>query len=318
APSQLLAHYRAGTNAATSANYPGLVTGAGAVEYLRLDDPGLPATNNGTWGAEWTGSYVGAGSTLGDPLVAIGTVGPRPDAFLGFLTNNTAVAMTNGWVTSPQLVLGNHVTAVCWINRQTISTTGDLSWPAWLGGGGLHLNNGNEANPDAELRYHWNGGKWDWSSGLFVPAEVWVFVALVVEPDQATIYMSDGTTLQSANNPGTHDPMIVTSPPGFGGNQPGRSDRNYIGQLDEVAVYDRALTPTEIDALFASAFKAGPVPPSTLVLTRVNNEYFLNWTSGVLQQSSALTGNFTDVNNATSPYKMVPSDAQNFFGLRAQ
>ena len=210
-PAKILSHYETGSSAATSAGYPDLVVADGAVEYLRLDDAPLPAganasANRGTWGGAWNGQYIGAGTVLGDPLVATGTVGPRPEPFVGLEPGNTAVGMTNGWVTSPQLVLGNEVTAVVWINRQEISTTGDLSWPAWLGGGGMHLNNGTASNPDAELRYHWNGGEWGWSSGLFVPANVWTFAALVVSPTNAVMYMSEGTTLLTSTNEVSHAP----------------------------------------------------------------------------------------------------------------
>ena len=319
---QLKAHYDAGTNAATSGNYPALIIADGAVEYLRLDDPALPpftnaAANAGTLGSAWTGSYVGAGSTPGNALVTKGSDGPRPEVFPGLETTNTAVAMTNGWVTSPPLPLSDRVTAVAWINRQEISTTGDLSWPAWLGGGGLHLNNGNVANPEAELRYHWNGEKWDWGSGLFVPPNVWTFVALVVDPEQATLYMSEGKTLTSAVNTTAHAPMVVNSATGFGGNQPDRADRNYIGQIDEVAVYNRALTPEEITAVFEGAFASGPLPPSPLILTASDGVYQLTWTSGVLQSATSLSGTYSDVADATSPYPMVVTDSQKFFRLRS-
>lgn len=319
---QLRAHYEAGIHAATSGSYPSLVTSDGAVEYLRLDDAGLApsvnaAGNNGTLGTAWTGTYAGGGSVLGNAMIAKATVGPRPEAFPGLESGNTAVAMPSGWVTSPKLVLGGRVTAFAWINREEISTTGDLSWPAWLGGGGLHLNNGNVSNPDAELRYHWNGEKWDWGSGLFVFANIWTFVALVVNPEMATIYMSDGTTLQSSVNTSAHAPMVVTSPPGFGGNQPDRADRNFIGQIDEAAVFDRALSLEEITAIYNGAFKTGPVPPSALVLSTTGDRYVLSWTSGVLQSSPTLSGEFKDVPGAASPFVMVPSGATDFYRLRS-
>jgi hypothetical protein len=321
-PAKILTHYETGSSAATSAGYPDLVVADGPVEYLRLDDAPLPAganasANRGTWGGSWNGTYAGAGTVLGDPLVATGTVGPRPEPFVGLEPGNTAVGMTNGWVTSPQLVLGNEVTAVVWINRQEISTTGDLSWPAWLGGGGMHLNNGTASNPDAELRYHWNGGEWGWSSGLFVPANTWTFAALVVSPTNAVMYMSEGTTLLTATNEVSHAPMAVTSPPGFGGNQPGRADRTFRGQLDEVAVYDRALTGEEVTAIFNSAFTAGPVPPSELQLSVVNGQYVLTWTSGVLQSASALNATFGDVIGATSPFTMPTTGTARFYRLRS-
>lgn len=319
---QLLAHYQAGTNAATAANYPAVVLANSPALYLRLDEPPLAASanaaaNHGTLGAAWTGTYAGAGVQLGNPLVAKGTVGPRPADQPGFEAGNTAVGMTNGWVTSPPLVLGNNVTVFTWLKREVTSTTGDLSWPAWLGGGGLHLNFGTVGVPEAELRYHWNGDKWGWASGLFVPPDVWTFAAIVVEPAQATIYMSDGTNLLSSVNTTDHTPMVVTSPTGFGGNQPGRADRNFLGQLDEAAVYDRALTPEEVAAIFGSAFSNAPAAPSEITLSKTGGEYFLNWTSGVLQSAPAVTGTYNDVVGATTGYKMVPSGAQSYYRLRA-
>ncbi|HMO64587.1 MAG TPA: LamG domain-containing protein, partial [Verrucomicrobiota bacterium] len=274
------------------------------------------AANHGTLGAAWTGTYAGAGVQLGNALVAKGTEGPRPADQPGFEAGNTAVGMTNGWVTAPPLVLGSQVTTIAWMRRQEISTTGDLSWPAWLGGGGLHLNNGSVNIPDAELRYHWNGDKWGWPSGLFVPPDVWTFIALVVEPDQATMYMSDGTTLLSSVNTTSHTPMVVNSPPGFGGNQPGRADRTFLGQLDETAVYDRALTPEEITAIFESAFSDAPAAPGEITLSKTGDDYFLNWTSGVLQAAPAVTGPFSDVTGAASPYRMEPAGTQSYYRLR--
>jgi hypothetical protein len=249
---QVLAHYQNGTNAARLTPYASVVTTDGAAGYYHLNEAafgGKPA-NFGTLGGGWNGAYSDGGGVLGTPKISVGQAGPVPPGNPGFEATNRALTVENGWATAPPLALGNNVTVATWIKRQAVSTTGDLSWPAWLGGGGLHLNNGSAATPDAELRYHWNGGQWDWSSGLFVPAEVWTFVAMVVEPTKATFYMSDGTSLKSSVHTATHAAMAVTSPPGFGGNQPGRADRTFLGQLDESAVFDRALTQSEINTLF--------------------------------------------------------------------
>lgn len=321
---RLLAHFEAASSAASSATYASLVAADGAVEHLRLNDVGLAPTanaavNGGTLGAASTGSYVDGGSTLGRSLIAKGTEGPRPATYPGFEAGNTGVSMTNGWVTAPALSLGNQVTVTLWLKREATSTTGDLSWPAWLGGGGMHLNLGTAASPEAELRYHWNGGAWDWSSGLFVPPDVWTFAAMVIEPEVATFYMSDGTQLLSSSNVVSHAPMIVTSPPGFGGNQPGRADRTYLGQLDETAVFDRALTPAEINGLFQRALGTGPTPPSAITISRVNNETSFSWTAGVLQHGDNVAGPFTDVpNSPVSPYKVTTTAARMFYRLRGQ
>lgn len=146
---------------------------------------------------------------------------------------------------------------------------------------------------------------------------MWTFAAIVVEPAQATIYMSDGTNLLSSVNTTDHTPMVVTSPTGFGGNQPGRADRTYRGQLDEAAVYDRALTPAEVAAIFASAFSDTVAAPSEITLSKSGGDWFLNWNAGALQSAPAVTGPFNDVTGATSPYRMQPAGTQSYYRLRA-
>ncbi|MBM3903338.1 MAG: hypothetical protein FJ379_14830 [Verrucomicrobia bacterium] len=59
------------------------------------------------------------------------------------------------------------------------------------------------------------------------------------------------------------------------------------------------------------------MPPSALTLTPTGGEYLLQWTSGVLQSSATLTGTYSDVAGAVSPFRMIPSDAQGFYRLRS-
>ncbi len=240
-PADILSHYQNGTNAARATPYPTLVQASAPVGYWRLNDPAGPIppnpANSGTLGVAWNGTYAGD--------ILPGVAGPLPPTYPGFESTNHAVAMTNGFTSAPILPLGDTVTVTCWINRENSTSGGDLAWPAWLGDGGMHMLN------DGELRYHWKGNKWPWSSGLFVPAGVWTFCAMVVEPTKATFYISNGTNLLSSVNVDTHLPLANTSPLGFGGNQPGASTRTYHGLLDESTVYDRALTQSEINTLFA-------------------------------------------------------------------
>ncbi|MEI2722862.1 MAG: LamG-like jellyroll fold domain-containing protein [Verrucomicrobiota bacterium] len=242
-PADILSHYQNGTNAARVTPYSTLVQASTPVGYWRLNDPTGPIppapSNSGTLGVAWNGAY--AGDTLP------GIAGPRPPGQPGLEANNLAVSMTSGYISAPITtnLNVNTITVAGWLNRAADSSTGDLSWPAWLGDGGMHMVDGT-----GELRYHWKGGNWGWASGLFVPADVWTFVAMVIEPTKATFYMADGTNLQTSVNTTAHAALAVTSPLGFGGNQPTRGDRNYIGQLDEFAVYNRALTQGEINTLF--------------------------------------------------------------------
>ena len=58
--------------------------------------------------------------------------------------------------------------------------------------------NGDENN----LRYNWNSdpNAYGWISGLTVPDDRWVFVALVVEPTQAKMYLYDNGVMNLATN----------------------------------------------------------------------------------------------------------------------
>jgi len=269
APSVIQSHYENGTNASRSMAYDALVQLSSPVGCWRLNDPaGLIAPspkNSGTLGAAWNGSYAG------DLLP--GAEGPRPSVYPGLESTNLAVAMNNGYISAPLCtnLNVNTITFAGWLNPATIPSGSDIGWPCWLGDGGMHIEN-SSGRPTRELRYHWQGGQWGWSSGLIVPADVWTFVAMVVEPTKATFYMSDGTTLKSAVNTATHLALNVSSPLGFGGNQPGRADRTYIGQLDETTVYDRALTPSEINTLFmvgtGAKLQLGMVPGGVIEDTK--------------------------------------------------
>jgi hypothetical protein len=316
-PSQVLAHYQNGTNATPTPAYNTLVTGDGAVEYLRLNDAsGLTvAANSGTLGSAWAGAYNDGGTVLGSPQIAIGLVGPRPPAAPGLEAGNIAVGMTNGYVSVPQVadLDVNTITVTGWVYREDPSSGSDLSFLAWLGDGGFHMVN------DGELRYHWKGVKWEFSSGLYVPAEQWTFVALVVEPTKATFYMSDGGVLRSAVNTSSHAALAVSTPVEFGA-QPGRSDRTYIGRLDESAVYNRALSQSEINTLFmvgtGAPLELGLVPggiiedtkPSGALHHGVNVAGSCIWTNALLDANGTNRLGVEQFSTATPSQIVIPAD----------
>jgi hypothetical protein len=101
------------------------------------------------------------------------------------------------------------------------------------------LNFGN----DHELRYHWNDGQWGWNSGLIVPDGQWVHVALVVEPTQATIYLNGEASVHTAGH-GKEEFNGLTR---IGRD---RSGRSFKGDIDDVAIWNRALPPGQIAHLY--------------------------------------------------------------------
>ncbi|QQL44827.1 Ig-like domain-containing protein [Sulfuriroseicoccus oceanibius] len=120
-------------------------------------------------------------------------------------------------------------------------------------GSGLHL------GPDRELRYSWNNDKSNWNSGLTPPLGVWTFVALVLEPNQATIHMDSGSGLQSASHTTTHDPAD------FGHLEIGIDGRDantrmFLGSIDDVRIYEDTLDAAQLATIASGGGASNPSP----------------------------------------------------------
>ena len=99
------------------------------------------------------------------------------------------------------------------------------------------------------LCYNWNDdpGTWQWNSHLFVPNQTWTFAALVVDSEQATFYMHDGSALKSATNTHRHGEAKFDSVTHIG------HDPDWVtvkGAMDDVRIYNYALDKTEIEAIY--------------------------------------------------------------------
>lgn len=93
---------------------------------------------------------------------------------------------------------------------------------------------------DHTLRYHWNGEAWWLKTKLFVPDNQWTHVALVITPDSARIYCNGASEAFAF----TH-PLQTFEAETYIGQDP-TGGRVFNGSIDEVRVYDRALTDDEI------------------------------------------------------------------------
>ncbi len=127
-----------------------------------------------------------------------------------------------------------------------------------------------------ELRYHWNGANWDWSSGLYVPVGEWSFVAMVVDPDEAMLYVNGN----SATNTASHTLEAFDTETRICHDNSGAGDvRFFDGGIDEVRIYNYALTNVEIAGVYgAPIITAQPQSiavadgdPNTLTVSAVGN-----------------------------------------------
>ncbi len=178
-----------------------------------------------------------AGRSTGKPVggVRLGQSPARPALGRAVYFNGADAA-----IELPALGLDtNTLTVTAWVKR-------DGHQSGWNGiffcrGGktvaGLNLGSRNE------LRYHWNGGNWSWDSKLVLPDRQWVFVALVIEPSQAVLWLDGKHAVHKAN----HGPEEFDAPACIGAEAPGR--RPFKGWIDDVRVYVKSLSDREIRAL---------------------------------------------------------------------
>lgn len=135
----------------------------------------------------------------------------------------------------------NTVTLTAWIKRN--GDQNDFAGIVFARGGtttaGLSITN---AASNHELRYHWNDNGWAFDSNLSVPDNTWTHVALVITPNNATMYMN--------GIPATHNSAQAVeafdTPLKLGLDN---GNRYFKGQIEEVTVWNAALSQDQIRAL---------------------------------------------------------------------
>lgn len=235
----------------------------GPVAYWRLNETSGTVINDAIGGFN---ASVGSGVTLNQ-------AGPRSPAFPAFESTNQAVTFASGGrITAPALNLNtNAMTITGWVKRSgnVPSFSGIVFSRAGNTVAGLTFGNNNE------LRYTWNnsGGTYGWNSGLVVPDNQWTFVALVIEPTRAIMHMDSGSGLLSSTNVIAH-PIQEFDGALCIGQDTSSNDRSFInGCIDEVAIFNRSLTPAEIASI------ASP-PPAVGISATIPNAAERNAVAG--------------------------------------
>ena len=252
--------------------YEVVVTNLNPVGYWRLNEASGATYAFDSWGG-FTGNYGSAATS--------GQAGPQSPAFPGFESTNVAVqtaAIVNSWVTLPALQLNtNTVTITAWLyptsSEQGSSAAvycrgGDtVSGLTCTGSGGTHIG------------YTWNNvlNTYRWLPPLSIPLNTWSFCAMVVEPARTTIYVLNSSTtvpgaINSAVNLITNVVQSFNAATYIGTDIYGPGTRNFKGNIDEVAIFKRALTSPEIMRLYTSA-TGTPLAPSIQLQPQATGVY---------------------------------------------
>lgn len=136
--------------------------------------------------------------------------------------------------------------------------TGDWSGIFYSRGGtalGLGYGGGS-----GNLTYTWNDNvadTWNFGAGhpqLNIPADEWTFVALTIEPDNATLYVGpQGGTLESATNEIPHIPQLPVTEWRLAQDNCCGNGRNFEGFMDDAAIWNHRLTAGQLAELHSGA-----------------------------------------------------------------
>jgi Concanavalin A-like lectin/glucanases superfamily/PKD domain len=170
-----------------------------------------------------------------------------PDAYAG---KSLSMAASGDYFikTNANLTNVTHFTTTAWIKPNGTQTryAGIVSNGEWCAHCPTNTNGFVTDYNGTRLWYRWAGvdDTWASNSGLTLPLNVWSFVALVVTPDSVAIYMNDQKYVQVFS--GTQDRPTAAS---FTDLYVGRghyNNPNFKGEIDEVSVWNKALTQNEI------------------------------------------------------------------------
>jgi hypothetical protein len=201
--------------------------------------------------------------------------------FPGFDTSEVAVGTENtadkGYLAVPSLnMTGNsNVTFIAWINPN--AAPGASSGLLFNRGSGSAAYGFGFANNGADLGYTWNDNDpntYNWDSLLAVKVSEWNFVAYVITPTNATVYLGnlDGgaTNFTSAVHVYNH----IGEPWNNGvirlGNDANNNiTRSFPGLITEAALFTNALSTAQIQAYFTTGIGAAGLATS-VAATSVN------------------------------------------------
>jgi hypothetical protein len=293
--------------------YPTTVLQLNPLVYYRFED----ISNNLAIGNSNVFNFGSLGTTATGLLEGNATngPGPQPPPWPNFGATNQALALdpsTNVDVRIPALNLDpsvqTNITLAAWINpsQPPIDYAGIVFYRGSGGASGLGL------RYDGSLAYHWANQYYGFASGLHAPTngQQWSFVALAVQPTQATLYLNDGTGFQSATNVAAHGAAPFAGPAYVGWDSESSGNRRFVGTIDEPMIFSRTLSPDEINALYHAGI--GPVK---VQISHSAGTFVLSWPVGVLQQSSQPGTGYSDT-AFTSPYTNTPGPIPTFYRVR--
>lgn len=152
---------------------------------------------------------------------------------------------------------------------------------------------------------------WDTIPGPAVETNTWTHLVGVYDGTNKTFYVNGAAAGSKPVVFGPNDEAVLR----IGGGAT-ESDGNYFfeGAVDDVAFYNKALAESRILAHYVAG--ASQTTSPSLSVTYNSGKITLVWSSGVLQSSDEITGQWTDVASAASPFSVTPAGTHRFYKVK--
>jgi hypothetical protein len=280
-----------------------LVSGLALTSVAKAADPALL----GWWQFdEGTGTTVKDSSGNGHDGTLIGGATWTTGRFGGGIQLNG----TSAYVSIPSFSLTTNTTTwVAWLKGWKQD-----SWAAIVTAQPVRCELGFGDNNT--LHYTWNGDSsatWGWAGGPTVAQDTWTMLAMVLDASKTVAYAftDDGGLVSTTNNVANIQQTITQLQIGWS-----FGTRFVRGTVDEVQVYNRALSELEIRALTAGPTGRGkaasPIPKDGA--TDVPRDAAVSWAAGEFAKTHDVYfgSTFEDVNNASlsTPLGVLASAGQ--------
>jgi photosystem II stability/assembly factor-like uncharacterized protein len=239
-------------------------------DTLFFDDYSVLDHSTATWNWSFPGASFVSATNVRNPKVLYGGMGSY-NVTLTVTQNGISKSKTiNNMVTvmsdicSPDTIPGHALSVnaqdnFAYSNTVNIPNTRTYTMMAWVKGNGTQVNtagilslgtdsgnvhlNTRSVNADStQLGYHHPDGSWSYNTGLYLKPNVWTHLALVIDSNKITVY-KDGV---GSTHTGRDVKMNTVKGLLIGSMKDATWYRNFKGLIDEVALFDKALSQNEI------------------------------------------------------------------------